>query len=155
MLTWDPLKFDIVIGPHKVVGTAPDNFITASFNEDQWTIQIGADGLPCRTRNANRSGRFTVTTMRGSPSNTFLAALARFDYGNAAGAVPVLIKDKNNLTGVAQASCEQGWIIKMADMGRGKETDTQEWIIETGVMDINPAGFSDITQLVPNIPQPG
>ncbi len=31
MLTWDPLKFDIVIGPHKVVGTAPDNFITASF----------------------------------------------------------------------------------------------------------------------------
>lgn len=154
MLTWDPTKNPITVGSHTVKGYAKGTYITAEFNEKQWILTTGADGTPVRTRNANRSGKFTLTLQRESPSNTYLSSLARVDYSTGQGVVPVLVKDNNNTANRSFASCEQGWIDGMPTYERGAESGDIEWVIETGYLDMDPGGLTDVTQAVPNIPQP-
>lgn len=144
MQTWDPTNHVLIVGAHTVTGYAPDTFITASRNEDSMSLEVGADGTPARIRNANKSGRFTITLMKSSPSNDYLATLHSLDEESGAGIVPVLVKDNNNLAGTAVASANAAWIVKPADYERGKELGTQQWILETGQLNISSGGISDI-----------
>lgn len=154
MQTWDPLKNPITVGSHTVKGYGEGTYITATFNEAQWIIRIGADGTPTRTRNANRSGKITITLQRESKSNTYLVALAKLDYASALGVVPLLVKDNNNTANKSFVLAEQAWIEKMPDFERAKESGDIVWTFETGFLDMEPGGTDDITQSVPNIPQP-
>lgn len=151
MQTWDPTKFIITVGPHTVTGFAPDTFITAERNNDAYTLEIGADGLPTRIRNADRSGRFTIVLQKSSPTNTYLAAVAAVDEASGQGILPVQVKNNGNLAGLAVASGQNCWIVKHAPLEGSKEMGTETWILETGVLNINAAGIDDITPELPTI----
>lgn len=152
MKTWDPTKFIITVGAHTVLDLAPDTFITAERNEDAFTLEIGADGQPTRIRNANRSGRFTIVTQKGSASNNYLAALAQVDEASGQGVIPVQVKNNGNLAGLAVASGQNCWIVKSAPLEGAKEMGTQTWVIETGVLNLSAGGIDDLTPVLPSIP---
>lgn len=128
MAEWDPQKFTISVGANTISYFAKGTFIKASYNEDLYSQEIGADGSSCRIRNANESGRYEITLMKNSPSNDVLAALALLDRQSGQGVVPVLVKDGN---GKAFASSKNTWIVKPADLERGAELGDVTWILET------------------------
>lgn len=142
MAEWDPQKFKIVVGANTISGFAGGTFIKASYNEDLYSYEVGADGNGCRVRNANDSGRFEITLLKNSLSNDLLAAQAVLDRATGQGVVPVQVKDNN---GLAAASGLNAWIIKIADLERGKELGDITWILETDHLKLVPAGISVIT----------
>lgn len=147
MKTWDPTKFIITVGPVTISGFAPDTFITADRNNDSMTLEMGADGGGTRVRNADKSGRFTITLMKSSPSNDYLATLHATDEESGQGIVPVQVKDNTNLEGLAVASAQNCWVVKPAALERGKALGTQVWILETDRLNIS-SGMA-ATDIVP------
>lgn len=144
MKTYDPQKVVMIIGTHTVVGYADGTFISASRNEDSVMYEPGADGGGTRVRNANKSGRFTFTLKKSSPSNDYLAVLHQLDEDSGQGIVPVMVKDNGNLQGRAIASAQNAWIVKPADFERGKELGDVEWILETDNLISSAGGVTDI-----------
>jgi len=142
MQTWDPTQFTIVVGANVITGFAAGTFIKASFNEDAYSLEVGADGGGCRIRNANESGRFEITLLKSSPSNALLSAQAILDRQTGQGVVPTQVKDGS---GTAVASGENVWITKMADMERGKELGDVTWILETIKLEMVQGGVDDIS----------
>ncbi len=138
MAEWDPQKFTIVIGANAMTQFAAGTFIKASFNEDLYSLEIGADGSGCRIRNANESGRFEITLLKSSMSNDLLSAQAALDRQTGQGVVPVQVKDGN---GAAVASGRNVWIVKIADLERGKELGDVTWILETDKLNLTNAGI--------------
>ena len=139
MAEWDPSKFLIVVGGITVQEYAPGTFIKAEHNEDLYSLEIGADGSPCRVRNANESGTFEITLLKSSQSNAALSALAILDRSSGQGIVPVLIKDLN---GTALASAQSAWIRKPAPIERGKENGDLTWVLETPKLRIFQGGIA-------------
>jgi len=140
--TYDPLKVSISAFGLNIVGVAPGTFIKCSRNEDAYQIQVGADGHATRVRNRNASGRIEITLQHGSPSNAQLAAIAAQDELAGTGIGAVLIRDVSPLTTPALAECRTGWIVKNADMERGKEAGEVTWIIETDDLTIRQTGLA-------------
>lgn len=138
MATWDPQKFIITIGAINAVQFAPGTFIKAMFNEDLYSLEMGADGEGCRIRNANESGRFEITLLKSSPTNDLLAALSALDRASGQGVVPVQVKDGN---GSAVASAGNAWVVKPADLERGKELGDVTWILETDKLKMTQGGI--------------
>lgn len=138
MAEWDPTRFKITVGAISVVEFAAGTFIKASYNNDLYSLEIGADGRGCRIRNADESGRFEITLLKSSPSNDLLSALAILDRQAGTGIVPVQVKDLN---GTAVAACEHGWVVKPADIERGKELGEVTWILETEKLSLIQGGI--------------
>lgn len=147
MKTWDPLKFVIIVGSHTVTDYAPDTFISAERNKDSMTLSIGADGKGTRVRNADKSGRITITLQKSSPSNNYLAALHNTDEESGQGIVPIQVKDNTNLDGTAVASAENAWVTKPPAFERGAELGTETWVFETDVLNTSPGAVGDTTDL--------
>lgn len=141
MAEWDPQKFTIVVGSIPVVQFSASTFIKASFNEDLYSLEIGADGSGCRIRNANESGRFEITLLKSSPSNDLLSALAILDRQTGRGIVPVQVKDGN---GLAVAVAEHAWVVKPADLERAKELGDISWVLETEKLSLINGGIAAI-----------
>jgi hypothetical protein len=112
-----------------ITGYAKGAMIKAGRAEDTWKLVVGADGLPCRVRNRNASGRCTLTLMQTSPSNLILSALATLDEQTGAGVVPFMLKD---LGGAELMSAPEAWLTKPADKDYGEDLGTREWVIEFG-----------------------
>ena len=140
MQTYDPQLFSIEVAGLTINGFADGTFIKAMFNEDAYTIKIGADGQGVRVRNANSSGRFEITLLPSSPANATLAALSIMDRLTGKGAVPVFILDGS---GTATASATKAWIIKQADLERAKEMGDVTWTMETLNMQLLQGGIND------------
>lgn len=141
MAEWDPQKFKITVGAISVVQFAAGTFIKASFNEDLYSLEIGADGGGCRVRNANESGRFEITLLKSSPTNDLFSALAILDRQSGLGIVPVQVKD---LSGTAVANAEHAWVVKPADIERGKELGDVTWILETEKLELVQGGIRQL-----------
>jgi len=129
--TWNPTKFNMTVGAVTVVQFANGAFIKAMFNEDQWTLEMGADGNGARIRNANESGRFEITLLRSSPTNDELAALSLLDRETGQGIVAIQVKDGSNTQAGAVASCAGGWVVKQPDFERQKTLGDVTWVFET------------------------
>jgi hypothetical protein len=142
MAEWDPQNFTITVGANDIVGFAAGTFIKASYNEDLYMLEVGADGSSCRIRNANESGRFEITLLKSSMSNDLLSAQAILDRATGQGVVPVQVKDGN---GLAVAAARNVWIIKVADLERGKELGDVTWILETDKLSIVQGGIQSLT----------
>lgn len=143
MADWDPTKFTMSVGGITIVEYSASTFIKASYNEDNFSLEVGADGRGCRIRNANQSGRYEITLLKSSPSNDLLSALSILDRQSGQGVVPVQVKDGN---GKAVAASENTWIVKQADLERAKELGDVTWTLETDFLEIVQGGYLPIGQ---------
>lgn len=146
--TYDPQKHDLIVGGVPIIGFADGTFIKASYNNDLWMLKTGADGFSTRVRNSDESGKFEMTLLASSPSNDYLAILAQADRAAGTGIVPVLLKDRS---GFGVAAAELAWIMKPADMERGKELPDTTWVFETPQLVIVQGGA---IQTIPAPPTP-
>lgn len=141
MAEWDPTRFIITVGSDTMSEFAPDTFIKADFDEDQYSKEIGADGAACRIRNANQGGYFEITLLKSSLSNDVLSALAALDRASAQGVVPVQVKDMN---GTAVAHAQNAWIVRVPALERGKELGTVTWKMDTPKLDLLVGGIPQL-----------
>lgn len=142
MAEWDPQKFIITVGSITVAQFASGTFIKAMYDNDLYSLEMGADGSGCRIRNADESGKFEITLLKSSPSNDLLSALAVLDRATAQGVVPVQVKDGN---GAAVASAEKAWVVKPADLERGKELGDVTWTLQTDKLKLIQGGIAALT----------
>lgn len=126
--TYAPDQVVVTLGPVLVSGYATDSMISIEFNEDAFTLQMGVDGKGTRSRNANRSGRVTITLQQSSSSNDLLSGIAALDAASGAGVLPLLIKD---MSGRSIYAAESAWIVKEPAAAFAKESGPREWILET------------------------
>lgn len=140
MATYDPQKVKLVINNITVVGYAPGTFIKAMRNEDGYTLQTGADGFGCRSKNANKSGRFEITLQAASPTNDALSVMAALDEASGAGVGPSILRDISGGS-ATKASAQNSWVVKQPDIERAKETGEVTWTIETDVLELYTGGI--------------
>lgn len=143
MAEWDPQKFTITVGSIMVTQFANGTFIKAAFDNDLYSYEPSASGgVGCRIRNADESGKFEITLLKSSPSNDLLSALAIIDRANGTGVVAVQVKDGN---GAAVASAELAWVVKPADLERGKELGDVTWTLQTPELKLIQGGIAALS----------
>lgn len=138
MPTYDPLKVTLSFAKATITGYGAGTFIKASYNEDLYSLTIGADGAGARVRNANQSGKVEFTLLASSPSNDVLMAVAALDRSLGQGIAPLLCKDGN---GAALAQAQNAWIVKPPDLERGKELGEVTWTLETDNLQLVQGGM--------------
>lgn len=126
--TYDPKAISVIIGAQPMKGFADGDFVGVERNEDNWTLTVGADGESTRSKNANKSGKITITLLGSSESNDYLSQLAAADELSGNGTFTGLIKDNR---GRSLYSFATGWITRTANATYAKESPTREWVIET------------------------
>lgn len=125
--TYSPDKVSIVFGGSILGGYADDTFVKIETSVEAFTKHVGADGEVTRTRNADKSGKVTVTLKQTSDSNDVMSAYYLADTTSLQGYLPIIVKDNLGRTLAAGSS---SWVSKMADSEYGKESGDREWIIE-------------------------
>lgn len=126
--TYDPKQVSVIIGSQPMKGFSDGDFVTVERNEDNWTLMVGADGESTRSKNANKSGKITITLLGSSESNDYLSQLQLADELTGNGTFGGLIKDNR---GRSLYTFATGWITKQPSAGFAKESPTREWVIET------------------------
>jgi hypothetical protein len=140
---WNPQNFIITIGSITATQFANGTFIKAMYDEDLYSYEPSASGgVGCRIRNANEAGKFEITLLKSSPTNDLLSALAQIDRASGAGVVPVQVKDGN---GTAVAEAELAWVVKPADLERGKELGDVTWTLQTPQLKLIQGGIPALT----------
>lgn len=120
-----------------ISGFGKDIFVMGEHEEDAFMLNMGVDGNGVLCANSNESGTVKITLFHTSPSNdVFYAAYAKHKAtGIPPG--PLIIKDLN---GRALLQCAYAWPKKLPGMGRGKETQENEWNLGTNRLDMQPLG---------------
>ena len=138
---YDPSQVALNVGGIDISGFAEGTFIKISRNVEAFTTVVGSDGEATRVKSVNLSGLFTCTLQQSSPSNDYLSSLATADEQSSTGAVPIYMSDIN---GTTVASCKIGWIKKKPDSEFANTNENREWIIETGNLQYNVGGETQI-----------
>jgi hypothetical protein len=97
-------------------------------NEDSFTLKVGADGETTRAKNANKSGKLTLTLMQSAVSNEVLSALQAGGRASGNATFSVQVKDAR---GTSIWNAATAWISKVSDAEYAKEVTSREWVIET------------------------
>jgi len=118
--TYDPQKFQIILGAAPVSGFADGTFITVEQDGDDFSKKVGADGEVARSRMANRSATMAMTLMATSLTNLILTGLRATEV-----IFPILIKDGANVIAAGEA-----WVKKPPAFERGAEAGDAEWTID-------------------------
>lgn len=143
LATYNPSELIVVLLGVPVQGYADGTFVKIEYDEDLFSLQVGAGGDGVRTLNQNRAGKITVTLLQGSPTNLALQLKADLDApldrtkpaGKGTG--PCTVTDLN---GTILASCETGWVMKIPGAEYGKEAGTREWVIQTHELSVKHGG---------------
>lgn len=137
------VEFEGVLPPHEITNWSDDDdAFMFKRRQPSASDKVGVDGLMAVFVNADQSGEYTLKIFQTSPSNKYLnAGLALLEAG-AATFVPISIQfvDTNRedaITGLF------GYVQKVPDIARGKDSKVQEWIIivETGIVDLGDPVF--------------
>jgi hypothetical protein len=129
MGNYDPGRIQIIINGFLIAGYAPGSFVKVSRNKPSFTVKIGSDGLPVRTKSRDISGTITITLLQNSSSNDVLSGFVLTDeqVDGGTGAVgPALVNDLNGTT-VYKSS--QSWVQQPADGEFADEAGNREWTI--------------------------
>ncbi len=126
--TYDPKQISVVIGSQPIHGFADGDFVAVERNEDDWTLLVGADGESTRAKNANKSGKITLTLLASSASNDYLSDLQKADELSGTATFGALIKDS---FGTSIYSAATLWCVKQPPATFSKDAGTREWVFET------------------------
>ncbi len=119
----------VIVGGKIIEGHfSGDDVAKATFNNDMFSLVVGADGDSTRSQSSDRSGKISIKLLPTSSDNAFLNTLHIADVETGAGIVPVIIKCQD--TG-ATMTAGQAWIIKTAELSYGAGATAREWIFET------------------------
>ena len=135
--TYDPSQISVVIGNASITGFADGTILSIERNEDAFTYVASTTGGGSRTKNANRSGKVTLTLQKTSESNEVLDNYADLDETENDGIFPILIRDNN---GKDLVKAESAWIMKKPTMEESKDLPSREWIIEAAELEMNVKG---------------
>lgn len=110
-----------------------DDVINLARLNDSAAHKIGTDGEMTISISADRSGSVTFRLMQTSDSNSYLSALINSQENGAF--VPVFMQFKDT-KGNDLGSGTQGYITKPADMVRGTNANSQEWVVVVERLDL-------------------
>lgn len=125
--TYNPRRVIATFKGQQITGFADGTFVSATRNEDTFTLTVGSDGESARSHSPNKSGRVTFTLLQTSASNDVLQDAHDLDERTDLGTGPILIKD---LSGRTLIEADEAWVTKPADAERSKEIGSVEWVIE-------------------------
>lgn len=128
--TYAAKEVTISMGRHMASGVADDSFVSIEPAGDGITYKYGCDGEIARAVSPNDTYIVKVTTLQTSDTNSYLQNQFNIDMATGEGMFPLLIKD---LRGGLVLQADQAWVTKPASRVRGKETNNNEWEIQTGV----------------------
>lgn len=131
---YDPNNVTVVFGGALIDGFADGSFVNVEYNNDLFSLSVGADGEASRSKSNDRSARVTVTLMPGSTGNLILNAAIRLDEATNGGVVPLLVTDLSTGTTFAAEGC---WVTKDPGSDFQTEAQTVEWVLETDRMIAN------------------
>lgn len=132
--TYDPSNVQVILGGVPMTGFADGTFVNISFDEDQYTKTVGADGEVSRSKSNNNTATVALTLKQTSSSNDALSALYMADRLNNAGAVPFMVKEIG--TGRTLCFAQAAWVQKLPDVGYSKDVEDRAWTLATGQMEI-------------------
>lgn len=119
--TYDAREVNVVVAGTVITGFADKSIVKIEPNSDTFTPYVGAKGEVARSRNADRSGKITITLKHTSPSNNFLSKLAK---SNDTFAVSVT----HSLDGQV-ASGVDCWVTKKPGLEYSEKITEREWVI--------------------------
>lgn len=126
--TYDFKQVAVIVGGSLITGFAEGDAITVEHDEDDWSLQVGAEGDATRSKSNNKAGKITLRLQQASESNLILDGYRKADLLSNAGTLPVMVKDGS---GNSLHTAEQAWIVKPPSAGFGMESADREWVIQT------------------------
>ena len=128
--TYNAKEVTIACGSHLVTGLADDSFVSMESGGDGITYRCGCDGEIARAVSPNNTLLIKVTLLQTSDSNSFFQKQHNIDMSPGGdGTFPIMVKD---MRGGLLAQADQAWVTKPATRVRGKESNNNEWEIQTG-----------------------
>lgn len=103
-----------------------EEFCTTEYNEELYTLVVGADGEVTRVKSNNLSGKITVKFISTSDGHKLMTTLheASRNSRNGEDIAPFQIRDRN---GGLVESAEHAWISKAPSNATGKAPGEREW----------------------------
>lgn len=137
--TYDASQVTIILAGLPLKGLAPDTFVSVEQDEDDFTLQVGADGEGARSKSNNRSATITLTLLQSSASNDLLSDLRNLDINSPNGDSigPFMCKDNSGRTLINAA---KAWIQKPPTVEFAREGGTREWTFRTERLEFNLIG---------------
>lgn len=130
--TYDFKEVAVTFGGRIITGFADGDAVAVELNEDEWTLQVGAEGEATRSKSNNNSAKVTIRLQQASESNAVLNAFAMADKLKNSGAQPFFMKTG----GGSVYSCLAAWVVKRPAAPYAAEAGVREWVLETDSMDI-------------------
>jgi len=103
---YDPEKVQVMVDGAAVTGFAPETFIRADRNVDQYAVEVGATGASVRTTVNDQSGIIEITILQTSPW------ARRFRQLEKKRATFATVCTDNNEDGDDGFTAEQSWVKK-------------------------------------------
>lgn len=107
--------------------------------EDVYKLTITSDGFSTRTKNANTSGKFTVTLKQGSSSNDFMSEVYYYDKVND-GSSGVFQIDLRDMSGRSIFSSSEAFIGTLPSVSYANEVADRVWVIQAASIDYYEGG---------------
>jgi Protein of unknown function (DUF3277) len=110
-------------------GYGEDEVMKLEWEEDQFTVYVGADGEVSRAATNNGLAKVTLTYAHTAAANDRLTALLKADLAatNGAGAGVYSARDVN---GRMLVTSERAWVMAYPSVTLGKNIQTIEWPLQ-------------------------
>ncbi len=131
--TYDAGDVSVIVGTRRASGLAEGSFVKVTRDVEAFIKKVGADGEVTRSKTNNKAGKVEIVVDQASDFNDFLSELAALDEATSNGIVPVTVVDGS---GTTVTFAREGWVQKLTDLDKGRDSGENTWIIDTGVMDI-------------------
>lgn len=122
----DPRDVVVTVNGTEIVGFSEGTFVEGEQNEERFGTHVGAKGEVTWVRNADATGKITVTLKHNSPSNSLLHDLFKQQDEASAEPISIAVQDRN-FDGDVSVSGSEAKIIKLPNFARGAEVEDVEW----------------------------
>lgn len=126
MKTYDFKQVQVIFGGNLLTGFSEGEAITLEPNAESFTLKVGADGETSRAKGNNKSHTLKLKFLQTASANEVLSGIHAADQLSNSGVKPLMIKDNNGTSLVAE---RQAFISKPPAMGHGSEITDREWTI--------------------------
>ncbi len=127
MPSYNSRDVDVIFGGLRLSGWAPDTFCDIEYENDSWSLTIGADGEGIRSRSNDLSAKVTLRLLPSSDANTKLHAQWMADQASGRATVPLVILHVPDGTSHTSDGC---WVMKPPKKTYAAKSEPLEWVIQ-------------------------
>ncbi len=124
---YDPGRIVLILFGIEITGFHSGEFVKCSRDNETFKKDEGSQGDTVRVRSRKKGGKIVFTLQATSPSNKELLKRANLDEKSGASHGSCMLKD---LDGNGLAQCENGWLVKPADIAYADEHTPREWTVD-------------------------